>query len=164
MSLHLLDGIAAAADDATTYDRCNACKASFHNILGQAAIPFPSQSARRASRKTPDAASNKPPQQKQPKPVLAAAHPRPAAPTATKSSRKVPCDEPTSPDALYFGSGRRVKRPFKLALRSERRPNLALLPESVVSAQSAAFCNAVEQAKEAEETQGESWLEQVDDA
>ena len=144
-------------------DSCNACKASFHNILGQAAIPFPSQSAKRASKKTPDTVTDKP-LPKQPKPVLAAAHPRPTATTATKHSRKFPCDEPTSPDALYFGSGRRVKRPFRLALRSERRPNLTQLPDSVVAAQSATFCNAVEQATEAEKAKEESWLEKVDDA
>ena len=151
------------ADYATLDDSCNACKASFHNILGQTATPFPSQSARRASRKTPDAVNGKP-QLKQPKPVLAAAHPRPAATSTTKHSRKFPCDEPTSPDALYFGSGRRVKRPFKLALRGERRPSLTLLPDSSVAAQSAALCNAVDQATEAEKAKEESWLEKVEDA
>ena len=147
--------------------RCGECKTSIHAILAKAPLrTFTSAITSDHNKPKLDSTPQKD------KSILSVAHPRPLPPAPLTSPVKALIGgEPTSPDALYFGAGRRKRRPsgligcgrlvgFVLAaavvgcgrLGSGKRPFLSLAP---LQAQPAA--------PELPTKKEESWLEMIDE-
>lgn len=134
---------------------CGECKLSIHAILAKAPLRT-FTSAITASK--PLSSESK--TIKESKEVLSAAHPRPLPPAPLSSPVKALLgQEPTSPDALYFGAGGRKRRPSGLMgigrVGHAKRPFLSLRSVQTQSA----IPELQEKGKKEE-----SWLEMVDDA
>ena len=132
--------------------RCGECKTSIHAILAKAPLrTFTSAITSDHNKPKLDSTPQKD------KSILSVAHPRPLPPAPLTSPVKALIGgEPTSPDALYFGAGRRKRRPSGLIgcgrLGSGKRPFLSLAP---LQAQPAA--------PELPTKKEESWLEMIDE-